>query len=62
MNDVGLQKAKAFEFSSLIKCFNHVNIFSIEQDKQFEKAVDFVMTTIKSMKNPKRILKMHKML
>ena len=50
MNDVGLQKAKPFEFSSLIKCFNHVNIFSTEQDKQFEKAVDFAITTIKSMK------------
>ena len=50
MNDVGLQKAKPFEFSSLIKCFNHKDIFSVEQDKQFEKAVEFVVTILKSMK------------
>jgi uncharacterized UPF0160 family protein len=50
MNDVGLQKAKAFEFSSLIKCFNHTDISSIEQDKQFEKAVEFTMVILKSMK------------
>lgn len=50
-NDVGLQKAKAFEFSSLIKCFNLKNLNSIEQDNQFDKAVDFAMTVINSMKN-----------
>jgi len=50
MNDVGLQKAKPFEFSSLIKCFNHTDILSIEQDIQFKKAVEFAMTILISMK------------
>lgn len=51
MNDVGIQKAKAFEFSSLLKCFNHTHISSEAQDKQFDKAVVFAMTVIESMKN-----------
>jgi len=50
MNDVGVQKAKPFEFSSLIKHFNHADLLSKEQDRQFEKAVGFAMTVIGSMK------------
>ncbi|MEA2018852.1 MAG: MYG1 family protein [Campylobacterota bacterium] len=50
MNDTGIQKAKPFEFSSLIKSYNHSNIASQEQDIQFNKAVEFVMTVIESMK------------
>jgi uncharacterized UPF0160 family protein len=50
-NDTGVQKAKPFEFSSLLKAYNSHNINSEEQDRQFEKAVAFVMTIIASMKN-----------
>ena len=51
MNDVGIQKAKAFEYSSLIKCFNSLDIYSLEQDIQFNKAVEFAQTILISMKN-----------
>jgi uncharacterized UPF0160 family protein len=50
MNDVGTLKAKEFEYSSLIKCFNHNSLLSDEQNIQFEKAVDFSMTILDSMK------------
>jgi len=50
-NDVGTVKAKPFEYSSLIKCFNHSDIYAKEQDIQFEKAVAFAMTVLNSMKN-----------
>lgn len=50
-NDVGMEKAKCFEYSSLLKCFNHSNINSNEQDMQFAKAVDFAMTILSSMKH-----------
>ena len=49
-NDVGLEKAKPFEFSSLIKCYNTRNLTSKEQTSQFFKAVDFAKTIILSMK------------
>ncbi|MGJ0303604.1 MYG1 family protein [Aliarcobacter cryaerophilus] len=49
-NDVGIQKAQAFEYSSLIKCYNTKNLFSVEQNKQFFKAVDFAENIILSMK------------
>jgi len=49
-NDVGIQKAKPFEYSNLIKCFNSSKISSPEQNEQFEKAVDFAMTVLGSMK------------
>jgi len=48
-NDVGIQKAKPFEYSSLIKCFNGSKIHSPEQDIQFTKAVDFAMVILNSM-------------
>jgi len=48
--DVGIKKAKPFEYPNLIKHFNHnQNIYAKEQDMQFEKAVDFAMTMINSM-------------
>lgn len=50
MNDVGIQKAKSFEYPSLIKCFNVLDIYSEEQDKQFNKAIEFAITIIQSMK------------
>lgn len=50
MNDTGIQKAKPFEFSSLVKSYNYHNMTSHEQDIQFNKAVEFAMTVIKSMK------------
>lgn len=50
-HDVGIEKAREFEFPSLIKCFNTSNLNVIEQDKQFKKAVDFVVTVINSMKS-----------
>jgi len=50
MNDTGIQKSKSFEFSSLVKYYNHSNITSQEQDIQFNKAVEFVVTIIESMK------------
>ena len=50
-NDVGIQKAKDFEFSSLVKCFNSSNINSDAQDENFHKAVDFAMTIFNSILN-----------
>ena len=51
-NDVGITKAKPFEYSSLIKCFNsHDDIYGKEQDERFEKAVEFAYTILASMKN-----------
>ena len=49
-NDVGIEKAKPFEFSSLIKCYNTRNLTSKEQTLQFYKAIDFAKTVILSMK------------
>ncbi len=56
-HDVGIQKAKEYEFSSLIKCFNSRGLNDKQQDIQFEKAVDFVVTVISSMKEMKEDLK-----
>ena len=49
-HDVGIQKSLSFEYSSLIKCYNHKDIYSLYQDNQFEKAVEFAMTVINSLK------------
>ena len=38
-NDVGTEKAKPFEFSSLIKCYNTRSLNSQEQDNQFFEAL-----------------------
>ncbi len=50
-NDVGIEKAKPFEYSSLIKCYNSRNIISEEQDNQFNQAIDFAKNVLLSMKN-----------
>ena len=50
-NDVGISKAKPFEYSSLIKCFNNKDIYAQEQDRAFEKAVEFAITILSSMKD-----------
>ena len=51
-NDVGILKAKPFEYSSIIKHFNsHNNIYGNEQDKCFDKAVEFAFTLLQSLKN-----------
>ncbi len=51
-NDTGVAKAKEFEYSSLIKCYNSHDIYDIElQDKAFNRAVEFAMTIISSYKN-----------
>ena len=47
-NDVGIKKAKPFEYSSLLKCYNTSKITSDEQDEAFNKAVEFAMTVLNS--------------
>jgi uncharacterized UPF0160 family protein len=47
-NDVGIAKAKPFEYSSLLKCYNTSKIASKEQDEAFDKAVQFAMTVLNS--------------
>jgi uncharacterized UPF0160 family protein len=48
-NDTGVAKAKPFEYSSLIKAYNHKDIHSKEQDIQFDKAVEFAITVFNSL-------------
>jgi len=48
-NDTGVAKAEPFEYSSLLKCYNHRDIHSQAQEKQFEKAVKFAQTMLISM-------------
>ncbi len=48
-NDTGIAKAEPFEYSSLIRCYNHQAIHSQAQEKQFEKAVKFAMTILISL-------------
>ena len=48
-NDVGIKKAKPFEYSSLLKCYNSSDIYGKEQDEAFDKAVAFSMTVLNSM-------------
>ena len=49
-NDVGIEKSKEFEYSSLIKCYNSKDLISQNQDIQFMKAIDFAKTVLLSMK------------
>jgi len=49
-NDTGVAKAEPFEYSSLIKCYNHRDIYGSAQDRQFTKAVKFAQTIIISLK------------
>jgi len=48
-NDVGILKAKPFEYSSLMKCYNNSNISSPEQEISFQKAIKFAMVILNSM-------------
>lgn len=50
MQDTGIQKAGDFEYPSLIKSFNSKEILHLEQEKQFDKAVEFAVTILSSMK------------
>ena len=57
-NDTGVKKAQEFEYPNLLKCFNHKDIYSDEQDEAFGKAVEFAMVTLTSMKiNQEEIVK-----
>ena len=49
-NDTGVAKAEEFEYSSLIKCYNHKDIHSQLQEKQFHKAVKFAQIVVISLK------------
>lgn len=50
-NDVGITKAKPFEYSSLIAHFNyHNNIYGDKQEECFNKAVEFAYTILNSLK------------
>ena len=46
--DIGVQPQERFHFTNIIGSFNHTDIYSIEQDMQFDKAVDFSMEIIKN--------------
>ncbi len=48
-NDTGVKKAKPFEYTNMVKCYNSSKILSPEQNEQFAKAVDFSYTVLKSM-------------
>ncbi len=48
-NDTGVAKAEPFEYSSLLKCYNHKDIHDEAQEKQFDKAVKFAQTILISM-------------
>jgi len=51
-NDVGITKAKPFEYSSLIKHFNdNDDIYGEKQEECFEKAVEFAYTIFHSLKH-----------
>lgn len=49
-NDVGIEKAKPFEYSSLLKCYNTTTPNASVQDEAFEKAVEVSMTVLDSMR------------
>lgn len=51
-NDVGIAKAKPYEYSSLIKHFNSCNdIYGKEQDLCFSKALEFAFSILESLKH-----------
>ena len=57
-NDVGITKAKPFEYSSLITHFNnHDNIYEDKQEDCFNKAVEFAYTILSSLKQNEEGLK-----
>jgi len=48
-HDTGVQKAKEFEYSNLISCYNSDDINDPQkQDEQFKKAVEFAKTVLDS--------------
>jgi uncharacterized UPF0160 family protein len=57
-HDTGVSKAGEFEYPSLVSAYNHSsNIYDIEQDEAFDKAVDFAATVIQSLKDAQDSLK-----
>ncbi len=51
-NDVGITKAKPFEYSSLITHFNNNDdIYGDKQEECFKKAVEFAYTILSSLKD-----------
>lgn len=48
-NDTGVARSEPFEYSSLLKCYNHRDIHSDAQEKQFTKAIKFAQTILISM-------------
>jgi len=51
-HDVGEIKAKAFEYPTLIQCFNSKSIYDeVAQYMAFSRAVDFAMTVFSSLKD-----------
>lgn len=56
MQDTGIQKAGEFEYPSLIKAFNAIEISSELQEEQFHKAVAFAVTIIAAMKHNQKEL------
>jgi uncharacterized UPF0160 family protein len=49
-NDTGVEKAKEFEYSSLMKAFNQRSTSSKEQEEYFYKALEFALTVLGSLK------------
>ena len=49
-NDVGIEKAKDFEYSNLLRCFNTKEYLDTIQDEAFLEAVSFAYTILKSFK------------
>jgi len=50
-HDTGVIKAKEFEFPLLIKCFNTTKLNSQLQNENFNRAVEYTMIIINSMKH-----------
>lgn len=57
-NDTGERKSAQFEFPSLVSAYNHKDIYGAEQDEAFERAVQFAVTVIQSLKDAQDELEM----
>ena len=55
-HDTGEQLSKEFEYANLIKYMNAVNIYSKEQQIQFEKALFFAQEILKALKQKEELL------
>ena len=55
-NDVGIKPAAQFEYSRLLSLYNHTDIHCTAQTSQFDKAVDFAVDIITSMKETQEVL------